>query len=53
MYPGHEFRYRVTAINRVGESEKSPFSEVIVAATVPGRPEPPVFLQATSTVVTL
>lgn len=53
LYSGHEFIYRVTALNRVGESDKSPFSQVIMAATVPGRPEPPVFLHATSSIVNL
>jgi hypothetical protein len=37
----------VTAINRVGEGPYSPFSSIIVAATVPGRPEPPIFIRAT------
>ena len=40
---GHKYTYQVTALNRVGEGAKSPHSEVMIAATVPGRPEPPTF----------
>jgi hypothetical protein len=36
---GHSFKYRVLAINRVGDSKLSPFSAVIVASSVPGRPD--------------
>lgn len=35
---GHSYKYRVIAVNRVGDSDLSPFSDVIVAASVPDRP---------------
>ena len=40
-------------MNRVGSSEESPFSQTIVAATVPGRPSLPKYLRSTSTSITL
>jgi hypothetical protein len=36
---GRSYKYRVLALNRVGESDLSPFSQVIVAASVPARPD--------------
>jgi hypothetical protein len=35
---GHIYKYRVVALNRVGESELSAFSVDIIAASVPERP---------------
>jgi hypothetical protein len=43
----------VLAINRVGESDLSPFSQQILAASVPGRPDQPWLVSATSTSMTL
>lgn len=43
LEPGNEYMYRVTASNRVGDSIPSPFSEIMMAAKVPGRPEAPEF----------
>jgi hypothetical protein len=40
-------------LNRVGESELSAFSDTIVAAWKPSRPEQPRFVTATSTSITL
>ena len=51
LEPGHKYTYRVTALNRVGEGVKSPLSEVMIAATEPGRPESPIFQLATSTTI--
>lgn len=51
--PGHAYKFRVLAINRVGESDLSAFSDVIVAATVPARPDQPRLVSATSTSITL
>ena len=53
LIAGHQYMYRITGINRVGEGLKSPFSKVIMAASVPGRPLPPIFLSATSNSITL
>ena len=53
LEPGHKYTYRVTALNRVGEGEKSPHSEIMISATVPGRPVPPTFQLATSTTISL
>jgi hypothetical protein len=53
VIPGHSYKYRVLAINRVGESELSSFSETIVAAYKPDRPDQPRFVQATSDSMTL
>ena len=50
---GHEYQYRVTAINRVGEGGFSPLSQIIIAATVPSRPEPPMFTHATQALIGL
>lgn len=41
------------ALNRVGESEPSPFSDTEFAASVPARPEQPKFVESTSTSITL
>jgi hypothetical protein len=46
LISGDSYQYRVTAINRVGEGPFSPFTDVIIAATVPSRPETPVFISA-------
>ena len=53
LQPGHKYTYRAAALNRVGEGEKSPYSDTFVSATFPGRPEPPTFEFATSTQITL
>lgn len=53
MIGGHSFKYHVVAMNRVGESAVSPFSETIVAASVPGRPEIPRYVSSTSDSITL
>lgn len=53
VFAGHSYKYRVKALNRVGESEYSDFSETIVAAYKPGRPDQPRFISATSTTITL
>lgn len=39
VVPGHSYKFRVVALNRVGESQFSDYSVVIVAASVPDRPE--------------
>ena len=38
LQAGHSYKYRVVAINRVGVSDKSPFSDVIYAASIPSKP---------------
>ena len=53
LIAGHQYMYRVSGINRVGEGLMSPFSAVIMAASIPGRPLPPIFLSATSSTITL
>lgn len=53
VVPGNSYKYRVKALNRVGESELSAFSDTIVAAWKPSRPEQPRFVTATSTSITL
>jgi len=35
---GHTYKYRVLATNRVGDSLISPFSQVILAASLPEQP---------------
>jgi hypothetical protein len=50
---GHSYKYRVKALNRVGESEYSDFSETIVAAYKSARPDQPRFISASSTSITL
>ena len=50
---GHSFKYRVIAINRVGDSDYSTFSDVIFAASAPARPEQPWFVFSTSDSITL
>lgn len=50
---GHRYQFRASAINRVEEGTKSPLSDVIIAATVPTRPEAPSFVSATSTSITI
>ena len=51
--PGHSYKYRFQAANRVGLSTLSPFSGVIVASSVPARPNQPRQLSTTSTSITL
>ena len=53
LQAGHKYKYRVAALNRVGEGERSPYSDAFVSATFPGRPEPPTFQFATATQITL
>lgn len=53
LVAGDQYMYRVTGINRVGEGNKSPYSAVIMAASVPSRPDQPIFLSATSTTITI
>jgi hypothetical protein len=53
LIPGHLYNYQVTGINRVGEGKMSPTSVNMMAATIPGRCNPPVFLSSTSTSITL
>lgn len=43
----------MSAINRVGEGTKSPYSVNIIAAQVPGRPNPPTYISSTDTTITL
>lgn len=50
---GHSYKYRVKAFNRVGESGLSAFSDVIVAANKPARPDQPRFVASTSDSITL
>lgn len=50
---GHSYKYHVIAVNRVGNSDNSTFSQTMVAASVPGRPEPPRYVSSTSTSMTL
>ena len=50
---GHSYKYRVIAINRVGLSDISPFSDVIVASSVPARPDQPRLVSTTSSSITL
>ena len=50
---GNRYQFRASAINRVGEGNKSPLSSVIIAATVPTRPEAPTFVDATSISITI
>lgn len=53
LTPGHDYIYRVSALNRVGEGDKSPDSVTIKAAEVPGRPIPPVYVTSSSTTITM
>jgi hypothetical protein len=53
LISGNRYQFRATSINRVDESAKSPISVVILAATVPSRPETPKFVAATSTSITV
>jgi predicted phage tail protein len=50
---GDAYKFRVLAINRVGASALSAFSDVIFAATTPDRPNQPHFVSATSSSITL
>lgn len=50
---GHSYKYHVIAVNRVGDSQNSSFSETIVAASVPARPDPPRYVSSKSTEITL
>ncbi len=50
---GHTYSYRVSAINRVGESDLSPYSVNIRAAQIPGRPSSPRYVASTSTTITI
>lgn len=50
---GYEYQYRVTALNRVGEGLFSPMTAVLVAATVPERPDPPIFRSVTTSLIGL
>jgi titin len=49
---GEYYRFRVAAINRVGEGEKSPLSGAFVAGQVPGRGATPSFRAASSSSIT-
>jgi hypothetical protein len=46
--PGHQYKFRVVAVNRVGDSAFSPFSDIIMAASVPGRIYQPRYVASTS-----
>lgn len=50
---GHQYTYRVQAVNRVGYSTLSPESAVIKAAKIPGKCQPPVYVGSTSTTISL
>ena len=41
LTPGHLYAYQVSALNRVGEGDKSPISNDFYSAKLPGRPEAP------------
>ena len=51
--PGHAYKYRFQAANRVGQSALSPFSAVIIASSVPDRPNQPRPVSTSSTSITL
>jgi hypothetical protein len=53
VLPGHSYKYRVAALNRVGRSDFSPYSSVFVASGTPSRPEKPVFISSSQTELTL
>lgn len=53
LTPGNRYQFRASSINRVGESLKTPFSAVIIAAMVPSQPSVPTFVFSTSTSITL
>ena len=46
--PGHQYKFRVIAVNRVGDSAYSPFSDIIMAASEPGRIDQPWYVASTS-----
>ena len=50
---GNRYQFRASAINRVGEGAKSSFSAVLIAATVPSRPDAPTFVSATLNSITI
>lgn len=50
---GWVYQYRVAAINRVGEGEKSPLSAMMIAAQVPARGAVPEFVSATASTIGL
>lgn len=51
LTPGHLYAYQVSGINRIGEGLLSAITEDFYSATKPGRPEPPRFVQADSTLI--
>ena len=51
--PGHRYKYRVVALNRVGQSANSSFSTTITAASLPERLDQPRYVASTSTSITL
>jgi len=53
LLEGEWYKYRVSAINRVGEGALSPLSVAMISAQVPARSAIPTFLSATSTTITL
>jgi hypothetical protein len=53
LTPGNVYQYRVSALNRVGEGDFSPYSIQIKAATIPSRPGTPHYVSSTSASITI